>query len=57
MIASCTDNIHDFEKERWLLGEVVDHVGIYGSAAAKGFSAFNACLAIQIMTCNKKFPP
>ena len=26
--------------------------------AAKGFSAFNACLAIvKIMTCYKKFPP
>ena len=31
---------------------------IYGSKAAKGFSAFNVCLVIvKIMTCNKKFPP
>ena len=37
---------------------MVDHVGIYGSMAAKGFSAFNACLAIvKIAACNKKFPP
>ena len=58
LIASHTDNIHDLEKERWLFGEVVDHVGIFGSKAAKGFSAFNVCLVIvKIMTCNKKFPP
>ena len=57
MIASCRDNIHDLEKERWLFGQVVDHVGVYGSMAAKGFSAFNACLAIvKIAVCNK-FPP
>ena len=58
LIASHTDNIHELEKERWLFGEVVDHVGFYGSKAAKGFSAFNVCLVIvKIMTCNKKFPP
>ena len=58
MIASCTGNIQYLEKERWLFGQVVDHVGIYGSMAAKGFSAFNACLAIvKIAACNKKFPP
>ena len=36
---------------------MVVHVGIYGSKAAKGFSAFNVCLVIvKIMMCNKKFP-
>ena len=58
LIVLFTDNIHDLQKERWLFGKVVVHVGIYGSKAAKGFSAFNVCLVIvKIMTCNKKFPP
>ena len=58
MIASCTDTIRDWEKERWLFGEVVDFVEIYDSKTAKGFWAFKACLAIvKIMTCYKKFPP
>ena len=58
MIVSSTDNIHDLKKERWLFGEVVNHVRIYGSKAAKGFSAFNVSLVIvKIMTCNTKFPP
>ena len=26
--------------QKWLVGEVVDHVGIYGSKAAEGFLAF-----------------
>ena len=43
-IASCTDNIYDSEKERWLLGDMIDHVGIYGSKVAEGLSAFNAGL-------------
>ena len=43
-IASCTDNICDLENERWLLGDMIDHVGIYGSKVAKGLSAFNAGL-------------
>ena len=33
-----------YEKERGLLDEVVDHVGIYGSKGAEGLSAFNAGL-------------
>ena len=32
VIASCTDNIYDLENERWLLGDMIDHVGIYGSS-------------------------
>ena len=34
--------INDFQKLAglWLFGEVVNHVGIYGSKAAEGFSAF-----------------
>ena len=33
---------NDFQKLAglWLVGEVVNHVGIYGSKAAEGFSAF-----------------
>ena len=45
-IASCTDNIYDLENERWLLGDMIDHVGIYGSKVAEGLSAFNASLVI-----------
>ena len=44
-IHSCTDNIHDWEKERWLAGEVVDHIGSDGSKAGDGFSAFNVGVA------------
>ena len=45
-IASCTDNIYDLENERWLLGDMIDHVGIYGSKVAEGLSAFNVGLVI-----------
>ena len=45
-IASCTDNIYDLENERWLLGDMIDHVGIYGSRVAKGLSAFNGGLVL-----------
>ena len=48
-IASCTDNIYDLENERWLLGDMIDHVGIYGSKVAEGLSAFNAGLVPMIM--------
>ena len=40
-IASCTYNIYDLENERWLLGDMIDHVGIYGSRVAEGLSASN----------------
>ena len=43
-IASCTDNIYDLENETWLLGDMIDHVGIYGSRVAEGLSAFNVGL-------------
>ena len=45
-IASCTDNIYELENERWLLGDMIDHVGIYGSKVAEGLSAFNAGLVL-----------
>ena len=45
-IASCTDNIYDLENERWLLGDMIDHVGIYGSRVAEGLSAFNVGLVL-----------
>ena len=47
-IASCTDNIYDLENERWLLGDMIDHVGIYGSSVAEGLSAFNVGLVLFI---------
>ena len=43
-IASCTDNIYDLENGKWLLGDMIDHVGIYGSRVAEGLSAFNVGL-------------
>ena len=43
-IASCTDNTYDLENERWLLGDMFDHVGIHRSRVAKGLSAFNVGL-------------
>ena len=53
-IASCTDNIYDLENERWLLGDMIDHVGIYGSKVAEGLSAFNVGLVlIGIFTSSK----
>ena len=30
-ITSCTDSIYDLENEWWLFGDMIDHVGIYGS--------------------------
>ena len=45
-IASCTDNIYDLENERWLLEDMIDHVGIYGSWMAEGLSAFNVGLVL-----------
>ena len=51
-IASCTDSIYDLENERWLFGDMIDHVGIYGSRVAEGFSAFNVGLVfISILRC------
>ena len=37
---------YDLENERWLLGDMIDHVGIYGSRVAEGLSAFNVGLVI-----------
>ena len=45
-IASCTDNIYDLENERWLLGDMIDHVGIYRSRVAEGLSASNVGLVL-----------
>ena len=47
-IASCTDNIYDLENERWLLGDMIDHVGIYGSRVAEGLSAFSVGLVFTV---------
>ena len=42
-IASCTDSIYiyDLENECFLFGDMIDHVGIYGSRVAEGLSASN----------------
>ena len=45
-IASCTYSIYDLENERWLFGDVSDHVEINGSRVAKGLSTFNVGLVI-----------
>ena len=47
-VASSTDNIYDLEKERWMFGEVVDRVGIYGSRETEGLSTFNVSLVLII---------
>ena len=47
-IVSCTDNIYDLENERWLFGDMIDHVGIYGSTVAEGLSAFSVGLVYHI---------
>ena len=49
-IASCIDNIYHLQNERWLLGDMIDHVGIYGSRVAKGLSAFNVGLVFLAAT-------
>ena len=49
-IASCADNIYDLENERWLLGDMIDHVGIYGSRVAEGLSAFSVGLVYSIFS-------
>ena len=43
-IASCRDSIYDLKNERWLFGDMINHVGIYGSRVAEGLSAFNVGL-------------
>ena len=47
-IASCTDRIYiyDLENERWLFGDMIDHVGFYGSRVAEGLSASNVGLVV-----------
>ena len=49
-IASCTDNIYDLENERWLLGDMIDHVGIYGSRGAEGLPTFNFGLVLILIS-------
>ena len=49
VIATCTDNIYDLENERWLLGDMIDHIGIYGSRVAEGLSASNVDLVLVLV--------
>ena len=46
-IVSCTDSIYDLENERWLFGDMIDHVRIYGSRVAEGLSTFNVGLVYK----------
>ena len=48
-IASCTDNIYDLENERWLFGDMIDHVGIYRSRVAESLLAFNFGLVKNVV--------
>ena len=50
LIALCTDSIYDLENERWLFGDMIDHVGIYGSGVAVGLSTFNVGLVCHSST-------
>ena len=43
-IAKFTDSIYDLENERWLFGDMIDHVGIYGSRMPEGLWTFNVGL-------------
>ena len=47
-IASCTNSIHDLENERWLFGDMIDHIGIYGSTVAEGLSTLNVILVFNL---------
>ena len=42
-----TAYIYDLENERWLFGDMIDHVGIYGSRVAEGLSTSNVGLVYQ----------
>ena len=42
-----TAYIYDLENERWLFGDMIDHVGIYGSRVAEGLSASNVGLVLS----------
>ena len=40
---------YDLGNERWLFGDIIDHVGIYGSRVAEGLSASNFGLVYHIV--------
>ena len=40
---------YDLGNERWLFGDIIDHVGIYGSRLAEGLSASNVGLVIFLL--------
>ena len=51
-----TNDNHVWEMESWLADKVVDRVGIYGSNAAEGFSAFHFVhIFVVIYTDHKKY--
>ena len=47
-----TAYVYDLENERWLFGDMIDHVGIYESRVAKGLSASNVGL-VSVSSTNK----
>ena len=53
-IASCTDNIYDLENERWLLGDMIDHVGIYGSRWPRVCRRSKSVLLLQLLLNTKQ---
>ena len=48
-IALCTDSIYNLENERWLFGDMIHHVGIYGSRVAEGLLTFNVGLVLFVV--------
>ena len=44
--------IYDLENERWLFGDMIDHVGIYGSRVAESLSTFNVGLVTLAIVFN-----
>ena len=42
-------DIYDLENERWLFGDIIDHVGIYGSRVAEGLSASKVGLVFKAL--------
>ena len=44
-----TAYVYDLENEKWLFGDMIDHVGIYGSRVAEGLSASNVGLVNPVI--------
>ena len=44
-----------FENESWLLGDMIDDVGIYGSRVAEALSAFNVGLVLALWWFTRRY--